>query len=246
MLSQRERERYQRQMLLFGEERQEILKTSSVLIAGAGGLGSPVAFYLAVAGVGRIRIVDNDRVERSNLNRQILHGECAVGISKTDSARAILEAMNPDISIDARTVTIDEQSVGSLFQDMDIIVDAMDNYPARYVLNRASLDTGIPLVHGAIHGFSGQATTFLPGRTACMRCLFRNPPPKEVFPVIGVTPGVIGLVQANEVLKYLLGTGTLLENRLLLWDGLSSTIEVLPYGKDTECEDCAGQTKRQG
>ncbi|MCX6693086.1 MAG: HesA/MoeB/ThiF family protein [Methanomicrobiales archaeon] len=240
MLSQQETERYQRQMLLFGERGQQALKDSSVLIAGAGGLGSPVAYYLAVAGVGHIRIVDDDRVERSNLNRQILHWEEDIGVLKVDSAREKLAQINPDIIIDARETTIDAQSIGPLLIGMDLIVDAMDNYPTRYLLNSAAIDRTIPLIHGAIHGLSGQVTTVIPGKTACLRCLFPHPPPSEVFPVIGVAPGIIGLIQAHEVLKYLLGIGTLLENRLLLWDGLSCMLEELRVERDPQCEDCSG------
>jgi molybdopterin-synthase adenylyltransferase len=241
MLSHQETERYKRQMLLFGKKGQVALKDSAVLIAGAGGLGSPVAYYLAVAGVGHIRIVDNDRVERSNLNRQILHGEKDIGVLKADSARETLTQINPDILIDARGTTIDAQSIGPLLSNMDVIVDAMDNYPTRYILNGAAIDHHIPLIHGAIHGFSGQATTIIPGKTACLRCLFPHPPPKETFPVVGVAPGIIGLIQANEVLKYLLGLGTLLENRLLLWDGLSCTLEEIPVESNPHCEDCSGK-----
>jgi molybdopterin/thiamine biosynthesis adenylyltransferase len=239
MLSPHDMERYQRQILLFGEEGQAVLKDSSVLVAGAGGLGSPVAYYLAVAGIGHIRIVDHDRVERSNLNRQILHGDQDIGILKTDSAKKKLAHINPDIIVDARAITIDEESIGPLLNGVDVIVDAMDNYPTRYLLNRAAIEHHIPLMHGAIHGFGGQAITIIPGKTACLRCLFPHPPPKEMFPVIGVAPGIIGLIQANEVLKYLLGIGTLLENRLVLWDGLSCTLEEIPVNKNPECEDCS-------
>lgn len=236
--SSEELDRYRRQMLLFGEPGQEKLKQASVLIAGAGGLGSPVAFYLAAAGIGRIRIVDNDCVERSNLNRQILHGERDIGSRKTDSARKKLAALNPDIEIDACFETIDEGTIDPLVQGMDIMVDAMDNYPTRYLLNRAALRWGIPLVHGAINGFQGQVTTIVPGKSACLHCLFPHPPPNEVFPVVGVTPGIIGLIQADEALKYILGTGTLLENRLLLWDGLSCTLEEIPTERNPLCEEC--------
>lgn len=242
MLSAKETERYQRQMMVFGEKGQVALKESSVLIAGAGGLGSPVAYYLAVAGVGHIRIVDHDRVERSNLNRQILHGEPDIGILKVESAKKKLERINPDITIDPRNTTIDEKTISSLLDGIDVIVDAMDNYPTRYVLNRAALDHHVPLMHGAIHGFNGQSTTIIPGRTACLRCLVPHPPPKETFPVLGVAPGIIGLIQAHEVLKYLLGEGKLLENRLVLWDGLSCTLDELTIERNRECTECAGMT----
>jgi adenylyltransferase/sulfurtransferase len=241
MLTHEETERYQRQILLFGDKGQQALKDSAVLIAGAGGLGSPVAYYLAVAGVGHIRIVDHDRVERSNLNRQILHREQDIGVPKVDSAQEKLEEMNPDIAIDARKTTIDARTIPALLKGVDVIVDAMDNYPTRYILNRAAVHRRIPLMHGAIHGFCGQATTIIPGESACLRCLFPHPPPPERFPVVGVAPGIIGLIQAHEALKYLLGIGTLLENRLLLWDGLSCTIEEIPFARNPGCEDCAGK-----
>lgn len=241
MLSSHDMERYQRQMLLFGKKGQAVLKDSSVLVAGAGGLGSPVAIYLAVAGIGHLRIIDHDRVERSNLNRQILHGEDSMGELKTESARKTLTRLNPDITIDPITATIDEASIGSLVEGMDLIVDAMDNYPTRYLLNRIAIDRNIPLMHGAIHGFCGQATTIIPGKTACLRCIFPHPPPRETFPVVGVAPGIIGLIQAHEVLKYLLGIGTLLANRLVLWDGLTTTLEELPVSRNPDCEDCSDE-----
>ncbi len=245
MLTSRETERYARQILLFGEEGQAALKNASVLVAGAGGLGSPVAYYLAVAGVGRIRIVDHDRVDRTNLNRQILHGEQDVGALKVVSAMETLVRINPDITIDPRNVTIGERSIGPLLDGIDVIVDAMDNFSTRYLLNRAAIDRGIPFMHGAIHGFSGQATTVIPGKTACLRCLFPNPPPKETFPVVGAAPGMIGLIQVHEVLKFLLGTGSLLENRLVLWDGLSCTLEEVSVERNPSCADCSAIRKRE-
>ncbi len=245
MLSIRETERYTRQILLFGEEGQAALRDSSVLVAGAGGLGSPVAYYLAVAGVGHLRIVDHDTVERSNLNRQILHGEQDIGVQKVESAREKLARINPDIAIDPRNITIDERSVGPLLDGIDVVVDAMDNFPVRYLLNRAAIDRGIPFMHGAVFGFSGQATTVIPGKTACLRCLFPNPPPKETFPVVGAAPGMIGLIQVHEVLKYLLRTGSLLGNRLVLWDGLSGTLEEVPFERNPSCPDCSATGGRE-
>jgi molybdopterin/thiamine biosynthesis adenylyltransferase len=238
ILSERERQRYQRQMLIFGEEGQERLKQARVFIAGAGGLGSPVATYLAVAGVGTITLVDHDTVELSNLNRQILHWDSDVGRAKTESAAEKLRAINPDIAIRAFDGTIDVKNVDVSTEDSDVIVDAMDNYPTRYLLNRAAIRHRIPFIHGAIRGFDGQAMTVLPGRTACLRCVFPSAPPAEQFPVIGVTAGTIGLIQATEVIKYLLGTGELLENRLLIWDGLRSTLEKIDVQRNPGCPDC--------
>ncbi|PKL62853.1 MAG: adenylyltransferase [Methanomicrobiales archaeon HGW-Methanomicrobiales-2] len=241
MLLQRERERYARQILLFGEEGQERLKDAKVFIAGAGGLGCPVALYLAVAGVGEIRLVDRDTVDRTNLNRQVLHWERDLGTPKAGSAEAKLREANPDIQIEALAVTIDETNVRDLVAGADLIVDAMDNFPTRYLLNREALRAGVPLLHGAIRGFDGQATTIVPGRTACLECIFPEAPPAEVFPVVGTTPGIIGLIQANEAIKYITGTGDPLLNRLLLWDGLSATLETFTVEQRPGCPACGGE-----
>jgi adenylyltransferase/sulfurtransferase len=232
-------ERYHRQIMLFGEVGQEKLKSARVVIAGTGGLGCPVATYLAVAGVGHLRIIDHDKVERTNLNRQILHWDKDIGIAKTESAGNKLKAINPDIEIEEARVTINEETAPGLVRDTDAIVDAMDNYPTRYLLNHLACTFGIPLFHGAIRGFDGQVTTIIPGRTACLSCIFPKAPPKEIFPVIGVTPGIIGMIQANEVIKYLLGTGELLENRLLIWDGVHSVLESIKVERDPSCKECS-------
>jgi len=239
MLNRDELERYSRQVMLFGETGQEKLKSATVVIAGVGGLGCPVATYLTAAGVGHLRIIDHDVVERTNLNRQILHWDKDIGVAKTESAGEKLRAINPDIVIETAKVTIDEETAPGLIKDADVIVDAMDNYPTRYLLNRMACKFGIPLFHGAIRGFDGQVTTIIPGKTACLSCIFPKAPPKEIFPVIGVTPGVIGMIQANEVLKYLLGTGELLENRLLVWDGLRSVLETIQVERDPSCTECS-------
>jgi adenylyltransferase/sulfurtransferase len=238
MLSERERERYRRQILLFGEEGQERLKEAGIFIAGAGGLGSPVAIYLAVAGVGTLTVVDSDVVERTNLNRQVLHYDRDIGGKKVASARERLEEINPDITIRAIDARIDETNAGGLVGGADGIVDALDNYPARYVLNRVALRRGIPLFHGAIRGMYGQVTTIIPGKTPCLSCIFPRPPPEEEFPVVGVTPGLVGMVQATEVLKFLLGTGNLLAGRLLLWDGLQARASEICVERNPSCEVC--------
>ena len=185
LLSSGERERYSRQMMLFGEEGQELLKEATIFIAGAGGLGSPVSMYLAVLGVGTIILADNDTVERTNLNRQILHAERDIGRKKAVSAGETLEGLNPDITVKAIDTTIDAATIRSLTDKADGIVDALDNYPTRYLLNGIAVERGIPLFHGGISGFFGQATTIIPGITPCLRCIFPNPPPREVFPVAG-------------------------------------------------------------
>jgi adenylyltransferase/sulfurtransferase len=238
VLSAREKERYRRQMMIFGEEGQERLKTAHILIAGAGGLGSPIAVYLAAAGVGHIRLIDHDRVERSNLNRQILHWEQDIGKAKTASAEEKLRNMNPDIRIEAVQVTLSPGNLGALAEGMDGIVDALDNYSARYLLNRAALSLRIPLFHGAVWGMDGQVTTIVPGTTVCLRCIFPHPPPVGEFPVLGAAPGIIGLIQANEVVKFLTGCGSLLENRLLLWNGSCAELEEVAVAPNPRCPDC--------
>ena len=239
MLLERERERYARQILLFGEEGQERLKGAKVFIAGAGGLGCPIALYLAVAGIGEIRIADRDTVDRTNLNRQVLHWERDLGTPKAGSAEAKLREANPDIRIKAFATTIDETNVRDLVAGADLIVDAMDNFPTRYLLNREALRSGVPLIHGAIRGFDGQATTIVPGKTACLECIFPEAPPAEVFPVVGTTPGVIGMIQASEAIKYLLGREDLLANRLLLWDGMATTLETYTVERRPDCPACS-------
>jgi len=240
MLSKRERERYKRQILLFGDEGQERLKKAHIFIAGAGGLGSPVSIYLAVAGVGILTIVDKDVVEQTNLNRQILHYDRDIGRKKTDSAKEKLQEINPDITIRVIDRTIDESNAYQLIGDADGIVDAMDNYPTRYLLNDVALEKKVPLFHGAISGFHGQVSTIIPGKTACLRCIVPSAPSTEVFPVVGVTPGVIGTIQVNEVLKYLLGRGNLLANRLLLWDGMALKVEEINLERNPSCKSCGG------
>ncbi len=238
-LDSSERERYGRQLLCLGEEGQSRLKDAHIVIAGAGGLGSPIAIYLAVAGVGRLTLLDRDTVERTNLNRQILHGDADLGRPKVESGVEALRALNPSIRIEGIRVTITDENAASLIGDADGVVDAMDNYPTRFVLNRVAHERGIPLFHGAIRGFHGQATTCVPGRGPCLACLFPNVPPKEVFPVVGVTPGVIGCIQATEVIKYLTGEGDLLTGRLLLWDGLACSAEEIAVEPRTGCPVCS-------
>jgi adenylyltransferase/sulfurtransferase len=240
MLSERERERYRRQMILFGDEGQERLSGAHIFIAGAGGLGSPVALSLAIAGVGTITIADYDTVDRTNLNRQILHTERDIGREKTVSAGEKLRAINPDIRVNAVNTRIDERNVADLAGGADGIVDAMDNYSARYLLNDAAVRNGIPLFHGAIRGFYGQATTILPGTTPCLKCIFPKAPPEEVFPAVGATCGIIGSVQATEVLKYLLKSGDLLTGRLFIWDGLAGRAEEICAERIPCCPACGG------
>jgi molybdopterin/thiamine biosynthesis adenylyltransferase len=238
LLTERELTRYQRQISLFGEGGQARLKAARVFIAGAGGLGSVTCLYLAAAGIGRLRIVDHDVVSLSNLNRQILHWDKDLGRAKTASAGEKIREFNADITVETLPETVEEGNADQLVGDSELIVDALDNFPARYALNRCALRKGIPFVHGAVHGFYGQATTIMPGRTACLRCLCPEAPPAVPPPVVGVAPGVIGCIQATEVLKYLLGLGCLLENRLLMWDGLGGRMDEVPLVANPDCPDC--------
>jgi len=225
-------------MLLFGEEGQERLKAATIFVAGAGGLGSPVSIYLAVAGVGTLILVDNDIVERTNLNRQILHFDRDIGRRKAVSAGEKLREINPDIELKVIDATIDADSIHRLVGKADGIVDAMDNFPTRYLLNEKAVAENIPFFHGAIRGLCGQVTTILPGKTACLRCIFPDPPPGEVSPVVGTTPGLIAMVQATEVLKYVVGSGELLANRLFLWDGMRACVDEIALEKDPSCNVC--------
>ena len=239
MLSDAEKKRYSRQIRLFGEDGQERLLRTSVFIAGAGGLGSVISLYMAAAGFGKIRICDCDTVELSNLNRQILHGNADVGRAKAQSAYETLTGINPEIEVEALVETISEENIDQLLQGCDIIMDAMDNFPVRYLLNRAALQRKIPLFHGAISGYQGQATTIIPGKTACLACIFPRAPPASVFPALGSTCGVIGSIQVTEGVKYVTGAGQLLENRLLLWDGLSGCLDEMAYERNLACRECS-------
>jgi molybdopterin-synthase adenylyltransferase len=245
MFSEREVERYRRQMMLFGEDGQERLKKANIFIAGAGGLGSPVSIYLAVAGVGMITIIDMDVVEETNLNRQILHYDRDIGRKKTTSAEEKLQELNPDIIVNAIDAKIDASNAKKLVGNADGIVDAMDNYPTRYLLNDVAIAKQIPYFHGGIRGFYGQATTIIPGITPCLICIFPKAPPKEEFPVIGVTAGIIGTIQSNEVIKYLTCTGDLLTNRLFIWDGMQSHVEEIRLERNPSCEACGGMGKKK-
>jgi len=242
MFSDQELERYKRQMMLFGRDGQERLKKAHIFIAGAGGLGSPASIYLAVAGVGTITIVDMDVVDQTNLNRQILHTDRDIGRKKSASAEETLQVLNPDITVNAIDATIDASNAAKLIGSADGIVDAMDNYPTRYLLNDVAIAKEIPLFHGGIRGFYGQATTVIPGITPCFKCIFKKAPPKEVFPAVGVTAGIIGTIQANEVIRYLTGSGDLLTGRLFIWDGMQAHAEEISVERNPVCEACSGMT----
>jgi molybdopterin/thiamine biosynthesis adenylyltransferase/rhodanese-related sulfurtransferase len=242
-----QRERYSRHVLIpeVGETGQLKLLDTSMLLIGAGGLGSPAALYLAAAGVGRLGIVDDDVVDESNLQRQVLHSTARLGEPKAESAKRTLEELNPDVDV----VTIEERLTSDnvdaiLAEGWDVIVDGADNFPTRYLLNDASVWHGIPVVHGSIYRFEGQTTVFKPHEGPCYRCLFPQPPPPELAPscaeggVLGVLPGVIGSLQANEALKLALGAGDPLVGRLLLFDALSTTFTEVAIRRDPSCPVC--------
>ncbi|HEY3587093.1 MAG TPA: molybdopterin-synthase adenylyltransferase MoeB [Myxococcaceae bacterium] len=238
--------RYRRHLSLpeVGEAGQAQLASARVLLLGAGGLGSPAALYLAAAGVGTIGIVDSDVVEVSNLQRQVIHRSADAGRPKTDSARDAISALNPEVKVVTFHERLSAGNVLRIVRDFQVVVDGGDNFPTRYLLNDACVREGIALVHGSVYRFEGQATTLLPGVGPCYRCLFPAPPPAELAPscaeagVLGVLPGLIGLVQANEVLKLLLGIGTPLVGRLLTFDALGTRFSELSLRRDPACPTC--------
>ena len=240
MLTPEEKQRYDRQILIpgIGEAGQEKIKKASVVIAGAGGLGSPVALYLTAAGVGTLRIIDNDKVELSNLNRQILHWDKDVSKSKTASAYDKLTKLNKNVNLETVHITIDDSNAAQLTEGFDVIVDAMDNLSTRFLLNKAAVKHKVPFIHGAVSGMEGRAMTVIPGKSACIKCLYHAAPPKIKFPVLGTTPAVIGAIEATEVIKYITGIGTLLTNRLLIYDGLNMKFTELKVIRDINCEHC--------
>ncbi|HZN60632.1 MAG TPA: molybdopterin-synthase adenylyltransferase MoeB [Planctomycetota bacterium] len=247
-LTDRERERYLRHISIeeVGEAGQLKLKKAKVLCIGAGGLGSPAAYYLAAAGVGTIGLVDYDVVDRSNLQRQILHGEDRIGVLKTESARKTLVGLNPDIRVIAHNERLTSANVDSIFSKYDVVLDGCDNFPTRYLVNDACVKHKLPNVHGSIYRFEGQATVFWPGKGPCYRCLYPEPPPPELAPscaeagVLGVLPGIIGCLEANEVIKIILNIGRPLVGRLLTFDALEMSFHELKLRRDPNCAYCGG------
>ena len=249
-LSREERERYGRHLTIpeVGEEGQGKLLDSRVLLVGAGGLGSPAAYYLAAAGVGTLGIVDDDVVERSNLQRQILHTDSRVGRPKVVSARETLQALNPSVAVEAHQLRLDSGNIDEILPRYDVVVDGTDNFPTRYLVNDACIKHGKPNVHGSVYRFEGQVSVFWPSRKEnpgpCYRCLYPEPPPPELAPscaeagVLGVLPGVIGLIQAVEVVKILLGAGEPLVGRLLQYEALEARFTALELQRDPNCAFC--------
>jgi len=245
-LTAEQRNRYSRHTLLpeIGVEGQLKLLNSKVLLLGAGGLGSPTALYLAAAGVGTLGIVDDDVVDATNLQRQVIHSTDRVGVPKTASARIAIEALNPDVNVVEHNLRLDASNILELLEPYDVIVDGADNFPTRYLLNDASVRLRKPVVSASILGFEGQISTFIPYEGPCYRCLYPTPPPPELAPscgangVLGVMAGVMGLLQANEVVKLAAGIGETLSGRLLLYDSLATSFTELKVRRDPHCPIC--------
>ncbi|HVY49611.1 MAG TPA: molybdopterin-synthase adenylyltransferase MoeB [Minicystis sp.] len=246
-LNDAQRDRYSRHLLLpeVGEAGQAKLLASKVLLLGAGGLGSPAALYLAAAGVGTLGLVDGDTVDASNLQRQVLHGTSRIGTPKVDSAEKTIKDLNPDVKVVKFQERVDSSNVERIFKDFDVVVDGCDNFPTRYLVNDASVFMKKPVVHGSIFRFDGQVTTFLPGSGGpCYRCLYPEPPPPHLAPscqeagVLGILPGLVGIVQATEAIKLLLGKGNPLNGRLLTYDSLRMKFGELRLRRDKDCPVC--------
>lgn len=250
-LTDTQKTRYSRHLLIpeVGSAGQAKLLDSKVLLIGAGGLGSPAALYLAAAGVGTIGIVDFDVVDLSNLQRQVLHSSERIGEKKVESARKTLTALNPDVTVVGHEEMLVADNVDRLIAGYDVILDGTDTFETRYILNDAAVAAGIPVVHASVFRFEGQLTTFVPYEGPCYRCLYPTPPPPELAPgcsvagVLGVVPGIMGLLQANEVLKLLLGIGETLAGRLLLFDALETEFTELKLRRDPECPVCSDRAR---
>ncbi len=239
--------RYSRHLIIpdGGMDGQKRLKNAKVLVVGAGGLGSPALLYLAAAGVGTLGIVDDDVVDVSNLQRQVIHTTDRVGVPKVDSAEQTIAALNPDVRVVKYQARMDRTNIADIIEGYDVIVDGLDNFPTRYLLNDASVRFGIPVVSASILGFDGQLSVFKPYDGPCYRCLYPVPPPAELAPscgangVLGVLPGTMGLLQATEVIKLVVGVGEPLVGRLLLYEALSATFTELKVRRDPDCPICS-------
>jgi molybdopterin/thiamine biosynthesis adenylyltransferase len=246
MFTEEQIERYSRHIILkeVGGKGQQKILDGKVLIIGAGGLGSPIALYLAAAGVGTIGIADADVVELSNLQRQIAHQTKDIGVPKVLSARDKMEAMNPDVRINTYHAWISADNILDIINGYDFVIDGTDNFAAKFLINDACVLASKPYSHGGILHFVGQTLTIIPGQSACYRCIFPAPPPKDAIPtcsqagVLGVLPGVIGIMQATEALKYLLGMGELLTGRLLVYDALAMTFRTVKVRRNPHCPIC--------
>src|SRR5215217_58067 len=246
-LTREQRDRYSRHLLVpeIGLEGQTKLLNAKVLLLGAGGLGSPTALYLAAAGVGTLGVVDDDEVDLSNLQRQVIHTTDRIGTPKVDSAEIAINGINPDVNVVKYKTRLDASNIMEIIEGYDVIVDGVDNFPTRYLLNDASVRLGIPVVSASILGFDGQLSVFKPHDGPCYRCLYPVPPPAELAPscgangVLGVLPGTMGLLQATEVVKLVTGAGEPLVGRLLLYEALGATFTELKVRRDPDCEICS-------
>ena len=245
-LSPSQQRRYARQVLIpeIGEQGQRTLLDAKVLLIGAGGLGSPIALYLAASGVGTIGLVDDDVVDESNLQRQVLHGVDDVGALKAESAERTIRALNPETNVIKHVERMGADNVERLIAGYDVIVDGTDNFDTRYVLNDAAVKLRKPVVHGSIYRWDGQITTFVPFEGPCYRCMYPTQPPPELAPacsvagVLGVLPGIVGMLQANEVFKLVLGVGDTLAGRLLMFDAMGTTFDEVRIWRDPSCPVC--------
>ncbi len=246
-LSPEEARRYDRQMRVegFGPEAQLKLKRSCVLVAGLGGLGCPSSTYLALAGVGKLILVDRSRVDLSDLNRQFLYGPEDVGKPKAEVAAERISALNPHVEVEARDESLEEHNIPGLLEGVDLVVDGLDNWRTRLLVNRACVEKGIPFVHAGVRGFYGQATTVVPGEGPCLRCILKAVPPEEdVVPVLGPTPAVMASIQALEAIKLLTGLGKPLVGRILIFDGLNMRFEEIAIRRDPRCPVCGRRAGR--
>lgn len=241
MLTADQMERYHRQMIIdgWGVKAQEKLKLAKVFIAGAGGLGSPVSIYLAVAGIQKIHICDCGEPELSNLNRQILHDDSRIGMNKAISAKQTLEMLNPDVQVTAYTEPLTEQNTAQMVGNVDMIVDCLDNFETRHFLNAYAVKKQIPMIHAGIYGMRGQVAMIQSPETPCLWCMTPGAPPPVTFPIVGAAAGVIGSIQALEAIKYLTGIGSNLLGRMLVWDGEKMEFQILPQHKDYSCPVCS-------
>jgi adenylyltransferase/sulfurtransferase len=245
MLNDKDLERYSRQIVLpdFGEEGQRRLRESHVLVAGMGGLGSPVAMYLTCAGLGRLTLVDDDSVELSNLNRQILHWESDIGNNKVKSASGKLKRMNSTVELIARDVSITEDTAHELLDGVDVAIDCLDTMATRFVLNEACVRNGVPFVHGGVRGLMGEVTAIIPGQTPCLECLFRRGVErKELFPIFGATAGLVAAIQTMEAVKLLSGLTTLLTGRMLYINQRDLEFMSVTIEKNPECPVCGSSS----
>lgn len=231
--------RYERQLGLLGESSQETLKNSSAAIVGLGGLGSPAATYLALAGLGKLVLVDHDQVELSNLNRQFLHWDKDLARRKSNSAREKLQNLNSEVAIETFEGKLTRYNLESLPR-VDLMVGSVDNFETRYLLNELAVEREVPYVHGAVEGFGGQLTTIVPAETPCLRCIFPDSPPEKTgIPIMGTTAGVLGTMMANEAIKYLTGVGSLITGELLLLDLASNEFDTVEVQKNPDCPICS-------